>query len=622
MKKLYTADFETTTDENDCRVWAWGVCEIGHPENFYYGNSIDEFFAFMYKSKNAEFYFHNLKFDSEFLFIHLFENGFHHVREKKDEDTKTFSTLINDKGQFYSVRIIFENKGKRKNAVRIYDSLKILPFSVSQIAGAFNLPVSKLEIDYKQKREVGHQLTKEEIDYLRNDVEIVARALHILFEQGLNKMTQGANALHDYKRVVGQKQFDRWFPPPAYDSSVREAYKGGFTYLNPDYKGKDIEEGLVFDVNSLYPWVLHECPLPYDDGIFFEGIYEEDRLYNVYVQLITCQFELKKGYIPTIQLKNNLQFCPTEYLTSSDGEEVTLCLTNYDLELFFEHYEVYNPVYISGWKFKSTVGLFTDYVDKWTKIKIESTINKNKAMRTLAKLMLNALYGKFALNPNVRSKFPIYDEGKIKYVNGDWECRQPLYVPVGAFVTSHARNKTIRTAQQLKGSFVYADTDSCHISLKLPDSIKNMKQDELEQLTTKDLIELGVELPEGFEVNPVNLGAWKLESRFNRARFLRQKCYVEDWNTPSTFDKPSFSTKEVAKYCEDNKLDFNEEIKKYAGLYDRDLLNITCAGMPEKCYKNVTWENFKIGNSFAGKLQPTHVRGGIILKDIDFTIRG
>lgn len=30
-------------------------------------------------------------------------------------------------------------------------------------------------------------------------------------------------------------------------------------------------------------------------------------------------------------------------------------------------------------------------------------------MRTLAKLMLNALYGKFALNPNVRSKIPYYD---------------------------------------------------------------------------------------------------------------------------------------------------------------------------------------------------------------------
>lgn len=28
MRK-FTADFETTVDENDCRVWAYAICEIG-----------------------------------------------------------------------------------------------------------------------------------------------------------------------------------------------------------------------------------------------------------------------------------------------------------------------------------------------------------------------------------------------------------------------------------------------------------------------------------------------------------------------------------------------------------------------------------------------------------------
>ena len=26
--KIYTADFETTTDVSDCRVWAWCTCDI------------------------------------------------------------------------------------------------------------------------------------------------------------------------------------------------------------------------------------------------------------------------------------------------------------------------------------------------------------------------------------------------------------------------------------------------------------------------------------------------------------------------------------------------------------------------------------------------------------------
>ena len=50
-------------------------------------------------------------------------------------------------------------------------------------------------------------------------------------------------------------------------------------------------------------------------------------------------------------------------------------------------------------------------------------------------------------------------------------------------------------------------------------------------------------------------------------------------------------------------------------------MDITCAGMPSKCYEHVTWENFMTGNSFEGKLQPAHVPGGIVLKRVDFTIK-
>lgn len=549
------ADFETTTNELDCRVWAWGVCEIGNPNYFIHGNNIDEFFNFCENSENSTIYFHNLKFDGEFILCWLFENGFKHVKDRKELKTKTFTTLISDKGEFYSMKIVFKRTGKKTNFIEIYDSLKILPFSVDAIAKGFNLPITKLEIDYNKPRPVGYKLTPEEIDYLRNDVDIVARALNIIFGQDLKKMTAGSNALFDYKRTVSIKNFDRWFPVPEYDEDVRKSYKGGFTYLNPKYKGVDIGKGIVLDVNSLYPSVMRNRPLPYGEGIYFEGQYKKDVLYNLYVQMLTCQFEIKPGHIPTIQLKNNLSFNPTEYLTTSGDEEITLCLTNVDLDLFFKHYDVYNIEYHSGWKFKSTTGLFTEYIDKWTDVKIQASIDKNNAMRTLAKLMLNSLYGKFALNPNVQSKIPYYDNGIVKYYNGDKETRSPLYIPVGTFVTSWARYITITSAQSVYDRFIYADTDSLHL--------------------------IGEELPDNLDIDPVNIGKWKHESTFTRARFLRQKSYIEE---------------------------IDGEIK------------ITCAGLPESCYKYVTWDNFKEGASYPGKLQPKHVPGGIILKDIDFTI--
>lgn len=553
---LFTADFETTTDPLDCRVWACGICSIDETHSFKYGNSLEWFIEFAKNNTGSTFYFHNLKFDGEFILCYLFEHGYKHVTDRKKLKTKTFTTLISDKGQFYSLEICFNKNEYKTEKITIYDSLKILPFSVEAIAKGFNLPISKLEIDYEEKREIDHILTQQEIDYLRNDVEIMSRALLTLFNQDLRQMTQGSNALYDYKKIVGKKNFSKWFPIPDYDFDVRQSYKGGFTYCDPRRQGQDIGEGIVLDVNSLYPAVMYDRPLPYGEGIFFEGKYEPDKLYNLYVQMFTCQFELKENYIPTIQLKNNLSFMPTAYLSSSEDEEVTMCLTSVDLDLFFEHYHVYNITYHSGWKFKSTTGLFKEYIDKWNAVKMESTLNGNKAMRTLAKLMLNALYGKFALNPNVQSKIPYYDNGLIKYTLGDKETRNPIYIPVGTFITAWARHKTITSAQKVYDRFLYADTDSLHL--------------------------IGTEIPKGLEVDPVKLGAWKHESTFTRARFVRQKTYIEEIDGE---------------------------------------LNITCAGMPSRCYKNVTWNNFIAGSSFEGKLQFTHVQGGIVLKDIDFTIK-
>lgn len=48
--------------------------------------------------------------------------------------------------------------------------------------------------------------------------------------------------------------------------------------------------------------------MPYGDPIYFEGQYKEDKIYDLYIQHISCEFELKKGKIPTIQLKNTPRF--------------------------------------------------------------------------------------------------------------------------------------------------------------------------------------------------------------------------------------------------------------------------------------------------------------------------
>ena len=265
MKK-FTADFETATwNETETWVWAWAVCEIGNPENIIIENNIESFIQFCKKQNNAVFYFHNLKFDSEFIIYYLLKNGFKHVTDRKEATSNTFTTLISDMGAFYQLTIYFKKEGHKVVKATFIDSLKIIPFKVSEIAKSFGLQESKLEIDYKKERSKNHRLTQDEKDYIKNDVVIVAKALDVLFKEGLDKMTQGSNALHDFKNMIQKKTWIHYFPElePELDEKIRKSYKGGFTYLNPIYQEVNVEGGVVLDVNSLYPSVMRFEKLPY-----------------------------------------------------------------------------------------------------------------------------------------------------------------------------------------------------------------------------------------------------------------------------------------------------------------------------------------------------------------------
>ena len=206
-----------------------------------------------------------------------------------------------------------------------------------------------MKIDYHEKRPKGHILTQQEEDYLNNDIEIMARALKIQFDQGLKKLTIGSDALTSFKQTC--KEFDNYFPKltKEIDTFCRRAYHGGWCYVNPKFQCKDIGNGMVFDVNSLYPWALRYNEYPIGQPILYEGKYEEDEEYPLYIQRIRCLFKLRKGKFPIIQLKNCASFMATEYVVESDDEyDLTLC--NVDLKLFLENYEVENMQYLGGYK--------------------------------------------------------------------------------------------------------------------------------------------------------------------------------------------------------------------------------------------------------------------------------
>ena len=588
------SDFETATWKDDeTWVWAWALCEIGNEEKIEYGNSIESFFDWCYNRSNPEVYFHNLKFDGSFIIAYLLENGYKWVKDRKEKENKSFSTLISDMGQFYQIVVYFKVGNKQVKKVTFYDSLKIIPFSVSDIAKSFNLEEHKLSIDYKKKREKGHILTEEEKAYITNDVVIVSKALNVLFRQNLKKMTQGSNALSDFKTIITIKRFEHYFPnlEAGVDKWIRQAYKGGFTYLNPIYKEKEVGEGVVLDVNSLYPSVMrdHNNLLPYGEPKHYVGKYQEDKVYPLYIQSITCSFEIKKDHIPTIQLKDKhymWSWLPNEYVESSNNQIINLVLTNVDLDLFFEHYDVYDLQFIEGYKFKGFTGIFDEYIDKWVKVKIDSTKSGNKGMRTLAKLMLNSLYGKFATSLVGQSKIPYLDEeGVLRFNFSEKEERKGIYLPMGAFITAYARNKTIRTSQAIKeysinkygkDLYCYSDTDSIHTLLPIE------------------------ELKLFCEIDDVKLGAWKHESSFNEAKFVRQKCYVEKFG-----NEYNITCSGLPKKCMYKKEGDEENL--YYNTYSLEGRKVVPT---EKAFK---LKDFKVGFIASGKLTYKYVKGRLYI---------
>lgn len=645
--KVYVADFETTVydGQESTEVWAAAIVELG-TEDVEILHSIDELFDYILSIPcNTIVYFHNIKFDGEFWLHFLltrtdFKQCFNqpdpnlaygYFSERKDMKSGEFKYSISDKGQWYSITLKYGT-----HYIELRDSLKLLPVSVDRLGKSFGTKHRKLSMEYSGFRYPGCTITEEERRYIANDVLVVKEALEIMFSQGHKSLTIGSCCMAEYKSVCPANDWDAWFPnlyeiPIDKDTLgtsnvgnyIRQSYHGGWCYVVDGKQNRKFTNGTTADVNSLYPSMMHSESgnrYPVGEPTFWIGNYipdeakQADRYYFVRIK---TQFKLRPGYLPCIQIKNSPFYSSTKWLTNSDilsrkdgkyhstiidldGNEVAatviLTLTMTDFELIREHYFLYNTEILDGCYFRALVGIFDEYIDKYKAIKTTST----GAIREIAKLFLNNLYGKFAASTDSSFKVAyVKPDNSLGYRTIVENEKKPGYIPVGTAVTSYARNFTIRAAQKNyygvnKRGFIYADTDSIHCDLE-PQEIK------------------------GIKVDNAAFCCWKLESCWDEARFVRQKCYAEH----------------ITK----------ENLKQVEPYWD-----LKCAGMPDNCKrlfldsinpqtkdnlnpqdytpeeleflsKTRTIDDFTIGLQVPGKLAPRHIPGGILLTPTMYTMR-
>ena len=646
--RTFSCDFETTVYENQTHteVWAAACVEL-FTEDVKIFHSIDELYSYFLSLKcNIVAYFHNLKFDGQFWMDYFlqqrqFKQAYYNKSEAeldiaflkdKDMPTNTFKYSISDMGQWYTMTV----KTDSTHTLQIKDSLKLLPFSVERIGNSFGTKHKKLNMEYTGFRYAGCVITDKEKEYIANDVLVVKEALEIMYNQGHTKLTIGSCCLSEYKSTLLKEDYDLWFPnvynipidsnEHKYESVgewIRKSYKGGWCYLVKGKETKIFHNGTTADVNSLYPSMMSSQSgnvFPIGVPTFWTGNYIPDSAIapnKYYFVRIKTRFYLKPNMLPFIQIKSSLLYKSTEALESSDiydknlGKKVAfykddngniidtrveLTLTMTDYILFREHYDVKQFEIIDGCWFWAEKGIFDDYINKYKKIKMES----KGALRELAKLFLNNLYGKMAANTDSSFKFAfIKEDGTIGYYPVLAKEKTPGFIPVGSAITSYARNFTIRAAQKNyygadKRGFIYADTDSIHCDLK-PEEIKGITVDDKE------------------------FCCWKLESCWDEGYFTRQKTYIEHITHENLIpiDKPYYNIKCAGMSKKPKKLfelslnpDYTPSPDE--GWNEEDLKFLS---------KKRTLEDFKIGLKVPGKLIPKRIAGGVILKETTYEMR-
>ena len=645
--EVHVCDFETTVfdGQTSTEVWAAASVQLNTEDVKIFG-SIDGLFEYLQSRKcNLIAYFHNLKFDGAFWLDFLIkklnlkqaidetrdgDKVIRTWRKQVDMDNDTFEYTISDKGMWYTVTIKTNNQ-----YIELRDSLKLLPFSVERIGKAFKTKHQKLSMEYEGLRYANCYISPEEKEYIANDVLVVKEALEVLYAEGHNKLTIGSCCMDEFKKTVDRADYNKWFPNlqdieldisvhkyANADAWIRKSYRGGWCYLVKGKEDKIKQEGTTADVNSLYPSMMSSESgnvYPYGTPQFWTGNYIPDKalMPNMFFFVrIRTRFYIRKNYLPFIQIKGNPLYRGTESLETSDvvdpktGEyvqyytdldgnirntRVELTLTQTDYYLIKEHYELVDFEIVDGCYFCAIKGVFDEYIEKYKKIKMVS----KGALRELAKLFLNNLYGKLASNDVSSFKIAyVDDDNAINYTIQEEHAKKPGFIAIGSAITSYARNFTIRAAQKNyygvnKRGFIYADTDSIHCDLK-PEEIK------------------------GIKVHETNFCCWKLESCWDVGIFTRQKTYIEHvtYEDLEPIDEPYYNVKcaGMPTRCK------NLFLKSFEDLTEDDLKDYN-EDEKEFLRHKRTIADFKIGLKVPGKLMPKRIDGGIILKPTTYEMR-
>lgn len=356
-------------------------------------------------------YIHNLSyFDGVFLLKHMVEVF------------TVVKPIIRD-GRIISIKVYFGNKNKYH--ITFLDSLLLLPSSLSKLSKSFGVE-SKGEFDHNRSNSTNLNdiLFREELlSYNKQDCKILYDILNIFSKEIFNMFTIDitryptlsslAFAIYrsnfmstkdikerfiDSSGEVREKIIKQSDIPiitgPLYDQLVN-AFAGGHVDVYKSF-GENIYR---YDVNSLYPSIMLNNPMPIGIPKYFEGERDLSELFGfVYVDIIAPD-HLK---VPVLLTKiKGKTIAPV-------GEWSGWYFTE---ELKFAQSLGYKITVKGGYLFEYK-NIFYDYVN--TLYNNRLTYDKSDPRNLICKLLMNCLFGRFGMNPQM-SVHAIVEQSDLNY---------------------------------------------------------------------------------------------------------------------------------------------------------------------------------------------------------------
>lgn len=497
------------------------------------------------------------KYDNHYLRKSLIEDfnlpvGNLWVMNVENDDINSNSYSIKDLTQEQKQGIVLEKrikssvnlemtiffKGQQINTIDNYlktnASIEVLGKKLMDL-GLISLEETKGDYDY-DKYNVGNDMSKEEaeeyalsiynnlsddeLDYVKNDVLILAKSAEhysTIFEgYDYSKYTFTSNILDAYNsnnltslqllnKVVNVnnkrdrvdiRYTDYYIRDRNFYDWLRPFYRGGLNMYNTKHLGKIVNDVMGMDINSSYPYAMHNFKIPtfikdfseYKEPtpVKVELSHDTYTLYQVTKQEFDDKIASKLGSRVLRQMLvkyyntndtvniNSYTFRLLEEVAGLKIDEIEVLATvEFETEYFGSRDKIEELYYI---KTQGSNDYEIEYNSPYD-IKVTDRPNKHKMSKPevdIAKVNLNGLYG----IPALRAFFGMHtansDGTYTKHNNGFRNSERNVVFSI--FTTSVALYNLLKpfkylTTREIDDNFLYADTDSLYFKKVIQDKL-------------------------------------------------------------------------------------------------------------------------------------------------------